>query len=169
MTIARTLFEKTWASHVTVEQPDTHCLLYVDRHLIQDGSRPAFEMLAARGLTLRRPDRTTATPDHYVPTTGGGLADIASDERRAMVETITENARAAGVTLFGLDDPRQGIVHVIGMTEVSHVLATQTIWQQRPRTMRITVGGKLAPERRRRTSSWRSSPKSAPPVRSGTL
>ena len=174
--MARTLFEKIWASHVVVERPDGHCLLYVDRHLIHDGSRPAFEMLAQRGLPMRRPDRTTATPDHYVPTTGGGLADITSDERRAMVETLTANTRAAGVTLFGLDDPRQGIVHVIGpeqglsqpgallvcgdshtsthgavgalafgigMTEVSHVLATQTIWQQRPQTMRITVDGAL--------------------------
>jgi len=174
--MARTLFEKIWASHVVVERPDGHCLLYVDRHLIHDGSRPAFEMLAQRGLSMRRPDRTTATPDHYVTTTGGGLADITSGERRAMVETLTANTLAAGVTLFGLDDPRQGIVHVIGpeqglsqpgallvcgdshtsthgalgalafgigMTEVSHVLATQTIWQQRPKTMRIMVEGVL--------------------------
>ncbi|GAC1342016.1 MAG: 3-isopropylmalate dehydratase large subunit [Acetobacteraceae bacterium] len=174
--MTRTLFEKIWARHVVVARPDGHCLLYVDRHLVHDGSRPAFEMLAARGLPLRRPDRTTATPDHYVTTTGGGLADIVDPERRRMVETLTENARASGVTLFGLDDPRQGIVHVIGpeqglsqpgalmvcgdshtsthgavgalafgigMTEVSHVLATQTIWQQRPKTMRITVDGVL--------------------------
>ncbi len=173
---ARTLFEKIWTKHVVLERADGHCLLYVDRHLVHDGSRPAFELLAERGLRVRRPDRTIATADHYVAT-GAGVVDALSDERRTMVETLSANAAAAGVTLFGPGDPRQGIVHVIGpeqgisqpgmlivcgdshtsthgamgalafgigSTEVGHVLATQTIWQQRPRTMRITVDGALA-------------------------
>lgn len=169
----RTLFEKIWTAHQVVARPDGHCLLYVDRHLIHDGSRPAFELLRRRGLHVRRPDRTTGTADHYLPTGDGPIAD---PEKRAMVESLAANAAEAGIDAFGPGDPRQGIVHVIGpeqglslpgalivcgdshtsthgalgalafgigMTEVSHVLATQTIWQQRPRTMRIGVEGAL--------------------------
>jgi len=170
----RTLFEKVWTAHEVVARPDGHCLLYVDRHLIHDGSRPAFDMLAHRGLAVRRPDRTTGTADHYLPTSPGGVADIPDAEKRAMVETLAANAARSGIDSFGPGDARQGIVHVvgqeqglsqpgmlivcgdshtsthgalgalafgIGMTEVSHVLATQTVWQQRPKTMRIVVDG----------------------------
>ena len=176
MEAPRTLFEKIWTAHTVLARPDGHCLLYVDRHLIHDGSRPAFEALRRRGLAVRRPDRTTGTADHYLPTTPGGAADITDDEKRAMVETLAVNAAAAGIDAFNPGDARQGIVHVvgpeqglslpgtllvcgdshtsthgamgalafgIGMTEVGHVLATQTLWQQRPGTMRITVDGTL--------------------------
>ncbi|MGE5202771.1 MAG: 3-isopropylmalate dehydratase large subunit [Acidobacteriota bacterium] len=174
----RTLFEKIWERHVVVERDDGQTLLYVDRHLIHDGSRRAFEVLGERGLRVRRPDRTFGTPDHYVPTTSRSMEGVDDPDRRLMVESITKNAREHNVTVFGLDDPRQGIIHVvgpeqgltqpgmtlvcgdshtsthgalgalafgIGATEVAHVLATQTLWQRRPKTMRIAVDGRLGP------------------------
>ncbi len=174
----RTLFEKIWERHKIVERDDGQTLLYIDRHLVHDGSRRAFEVLTERGLPVRRPDRTFGTPDHYVPTTSRSLDDIADPEGRRMVEAITRNAATHNVTVFGLDDPRQGIIHVvgpeqgltqpgllmvcgdshtsthgalgalafgIGASEVAHVLATQTLWQRKPKTMRITVDGALGP------------------------
>ena len=172
----RTLFEKIWERHKIVERDDGQTLLYIDRHLIHDGSRRAFEVLAERGLPVRRPDRTFGTPDHYVPTNSRSLDAIADPEGRSMVEAIARNAALHKVTVFGLDDPRQGIIHVvgpeqgltqpglvmvcgdshtsthgalgalafgIGASEVAHVLATQTLWQRKPKTMRITVDGTL--------------------------
>jgi 3-isopropylmalate/(R)-2-methylmalate dehydratase large subunit len=174
----RTLFEKIWERHKVVERDDGHTLLYIDRHFIHDGSRRAFEVLAEKGLKLRRPDRTFGTPDHYVPTSTRDVAAITDPEARAMVDSIERNAVEHGVRVFGIRDPRQGIVHVvgpeqgltqpgltivcgdshtsthgalgalafgIGASEVGHVMATQTLWQRRPRAMRITVDGKLAP------------------------
>jgi len=178
MTAPRTLFDKIWDRHVVHQREDGHTLLYVDRHLIHDGSRRAFEVLGERGLRVRRPDRTFGTPDHYVPTTSRTMEGVDDPDRRLMVESITKNAREHGVTVFGLDDARQGIIHVvgpeqgltqpgmtlvcgdshtsthgalgalafgIGATEVAHVLATQTLWQRRPKTMRISVEGRLGP------------------------
>ena len=171
-----TLLEKIWSRHRIVERADGQDLLYVDRHLIHDGYAPAFEFLRERGLRPRVPERIFGTPDHYVPTHTRDVVQIEDLERRHMVDTLTENAEAAGITLFGLRDPRQGIVHVIGpeqgisqpgmlivcgdshtsthgalgalafgigMTEVTHVLATQTLWQRKPKTMRITLDGPL--------------------------
>ena len=172
----RTLFEKIWERHKIVERDNGEVLLYIDRHLIHDGSRRAFELLAERGLALRRPDRTFATPDHYVPTASRRVADIADPEARAMVESVIRNAAEHKVTIFGLGDPRQGIVHIvgpeqgltqpgltlvcgdshtsthgalgalafgIGASEVGHVLATQSLWQRKPKTFRIAVEGAL--------------------------
>ena len=73
-----------------------------------------FACSAERGLAVARPDRTFATPDHYVSTRGRELAAIDEPHRRAMVADLDRNAQAAGVTLFGLSDRRQGIVHVVG-------------------------------------------------------
>ena len=178
MSAPRTLFEKIWERHKVVERDDGSTLLYIDRHYIHDGSRRAFEMLAEKGLKLRRPDRTFGTPDHYVPTSTRDIAAIEDPEARAMVDSIERNAVEHGVKVFGIRDPRQGIVHVvgpeqgltqpgltivcgdshtsthgalgalafgIGASEVGHVMATQTLWQRRPRTMRIAVEGTLAP------------------------
>jgi 3-isopropylmalate/(R)-2-methylmalate dehydratase large subunit len=171
-----TMFEKIWSRHRIVERPDGQALLYVDRHLIHDGYAPAFEFLQQRGLRPRVPERIFGTPDHYVPTDSRNVNAMGDTERRHMVESLTANTRAAGIQLFGLNDPRQGIVHVIGpeqgisqpgmtivcgdshtsthgalgalafgigMTEVTHALATQTLWQRKPRTMRIIVDGRL--------------------------
>ncbi|OUM00861.1 3-isopropylmalate dehydratase large subunit [Variovorax sp. JS1663] len=172
----RTLFDKIWAQHVVMQRDDGQSLLYVDRHLVQDGSAPAFQMLRARGLPVRRPDLAFATPDHYVPTGSRDLGHIADPEKRAMAQALQDDSAAAGIRFFGLDDERQGIVHVvgpeqglslpgmlivcgdshtsthgalgalafgIGASEVAHVLATQTLWQRKPRTLRLTVDGRL--------------------------
>jgi 3-isopropylmalate/(R)-2-methylmalate dehydratase large subunit len=172
----RTLFDKIWAQHVVMQRDDGQSLLYVDRHLVQDGSAPAFQMLRQRGLPVRRPDLAFATPDHYVPTASRDLARIADPEKRAMAQALADDCAASGIRFFGLDDARQGIVHVvgpeqglslpgmlivcgdshtsthgalgalafgIGASEVAHVLATQTLWQRKPRTLRVSVDGRL--------------------------
>jgi 3-isopropylmalate/(R)-2-methylmalate dehydratase large subunit len=174
----QTLFAKIWRRHAVVERADGQTLLYVDRHLVQDGSAPAFAMLRQRGLAPRVPERAFATPDHYVPSHSRDLADVRDPESARMAEALAEDTARAGIPMFGLGDARQGIVHVvapeqgmsqpgqlivcgdshtsthgalgalafgIGATEVAHVLATQTIWQRRPRTLRISVDGALGP------------------------
>jgi 3-isopropylmalate/(R)-2-methylmalate dehydratase large subunit len=110
----QTMFDKIWAAHVVETRPDGATLLHIDRHLVHDGSSNAFRMLKQRNLKVRRPDRTFATPDHYVSTLGRDLAAINEPSRRAMVEDLETHTRQMGVTLFGLRDQRQGIVHVVG-------------------------------------------------------
>ena len=113
-TPALTLFDKIWAAHTIVTRDDGQALLYVDRHLIQDGAAPAFTMLRERRVPVHAPQRSFATPDHYIPTSSRRLADIADPEKRAMAESLMNDAAEHGISAFGLDDPRQGIVHVIG-------------------------------------------------------
>src|SRR5258706_8608797 len=113
MSAPATLFAKIWSSHVVHERDDGQTLLYVDRHLLHDGSAPAFEMLRKRGLAPRAPDRCFATPDHYVPTDTRDPASMHDAEKRAMSDALARNAGAAGIVFFGLDDPRQGIAHVV--------------------------------------------------------
>src|SRR6202022_2915907 len=79
-TVPRTLFEKIWQTHAVVEREDGQTLLYIDRHLVHDGSGRAFEVLAERGLKMARPDRTFAVPDHYVPTTSTRTVDATGDD-----------------------------------------------------------------------------------------
>src|SRR3546814_12958648 len=110
----RSLFEKILSRHEILRREDGQSLLYVDRHLVQDGSAPAFEMLRQQGLPIRAPQRAFATPDHYVPTSSRELADIDDPEKRAMVNALRNDSAGAGIEYFGLDDPRQGIVHVVG-------------------------------------------------------
>jgi 3-isopropylmalate/(R)-2-methylmalate dehydratase large subunit len=175
----RTFFAKIWDRHKVIERDDGYTLLYIDRHLIHDGSHRAFEMLADKGLKVRRPDRTFGTSDHVVPTTPNrSLATVPDPELRRSLEAMERNTAENGVTSFGMGDPRQGIVHVIGpeqglslpgmtivcgdshtsthgavgalafgigASEVAHVFATQTLWQRRPRTLRITLDGTLGP------------------------
>ena len=111
----QTLFDRIWARHEVIapDKPDGQSLLYVDRHLVQDGSAPAFEMLRQRGLKVRVPERSFATPDHYVPTDSRDLASIADPEKRAMANALERDTKTAGIQFFGLSDPRQGIIHVI--------------------------------------------------------
>src|SRR4029077_2901382 len=140
------------------------------------GSFHAFDKLAERGAGVAEPGLTFGVADHYVPTRGSRQS-IASPEIARMVRQVEENTAKHGVRLFGLGDPRQGIVHVvgpeqgltlpgllivcgdshtsthgafgayafgIGSSEVAHVLMTQTLWQKRPKRMRVTVRGKAA-------------------------
>ncbi|HUB96136.1 MAG TPA: 3-isopropylmalate dehydratase large subunit [Stellaceae bacterium] len=110
----RTMYEKIWSQHRIIERPDGQTLLYVDRHLIHDGSAPAFDTLRERGLVPRAPQHIFGVPDHYVPTDTREVTAIADAEKRFMVESLSENAAGASITLFGLTDRRQGIVHIIG-------------------------------------------------------
>jgi len=168
------MFEKIWSRHVVAEGPGGHVLLYIDRHLLHEGSTSAFARLAKSGRRVRRPDLTFATADHYVLTSPGSVAIDA--EIRAMVESLGQHTREQGIVYFGVGDPRRGIVHIIGpeegltlpgitlvcgdshtathgafgalafgigSTEVEHVMATQTLWQKKPRVMRVTVEGRL--------------------------
>ena len=172
----QTMFDKIWQRHVIVERDDGQCLLYVDRHLSHDGSFHAFSALREANLAVRRPKQTFATPDHYSPTDVRTIAEIENAELREKVEILEANTRDFGITHFGIDDDRMGIVHVIGpelgitqpgmllvcgdshtsthgamgamacgigASEVAHVLATQTLWQSKPKTQRITVDGTL--------------------------
>ena len=114
MTKPRTLFDKIWDSHVVHRQDDGTCVLYIDRHLVHEVTSPqAFEGLRMAGRKVRRPDATIAVADHNVPTTdrSKGIADA---ESRIQVETLEKNAKDFGVVYFGMDDVRQGIVHIIG-------------------------------------------------------
>jgi len=171
------MFEKIWSRHVVTDEEGEQ-LLYVDRALIHEGSSHAFAVLDARNQKVARPHQVFAFTDHYVPTTGRdkGVEGIANPEIRNMVKLLHANAARHGVTLFGIDDPRQGILHIVppeqgitqpellivgadshtsthgafgclafgvGASEMMHVMATQTIWQRKPKTMRVRVGGKL--------------------------
>jgi 3-isopropylmalate/(R)-2-methylmalate dehydratase large subunit len=174
MSVPRTLFEKVWDNHVVVDADPA--LLYVDLHLVHEVTSPqAFAGLKASGRPVRRPDLTIGTVDHGIPTTGRSLG-IRDPLSKRQIDAMVENCRENGITLFGIDDPRQGIVHVvgpeqgltqpgllivcgdshtsthgalgalafgIGTTEVEHVLATQTLWQTRPKTMAVEVEGAL--------------------------
>jgi len=165
----RSTFEKIWADHIVGDD-----LLYVDLHLVHEVTSPqAFDGLRLAGRSVRRPDRTLATADHNVPTTGleRGVTDELS---RRQLEALERNCAEFGIPCYGLGHRRQGIVHVIGpelgvtqpgmtivcgdshtathgafgalafgigTSEVEHVLATQTLAQRRPRTMRVQFDG----------------------------
>ena len=110
----KTLFEKVWESHVVTEQPDSPAILYIDLHLIHEVTSPqAFTGLRQRGLKVRRPDKTFATMDHSTPTYDLSLP-IADPIAEAQIRQMEKNAAEFGVSLYGLDSPKRGIVHVIG-------------------------------------------------------
>ena len=112
--MGKTLFDKIWDSHVveTIEGgPD---VLYIDKHLVHEVTSPvAFLGLKKRGLEIFRPENTVATPDHNVPTLDQHLP-IRDELSRYQVNKLTENCNKHGITLYGLNHPYQGIVHVIG-------------------------------------------------------
>jgi len=110
----RTLFDKVWTDHIVGGDGDDPDLLFVDLHLVHEVTSPqAFEGLRLSGRSVRRPDLTLATADHGTPTINRALG-ITDPLSRKQVETLMANCEAAGITAFGPDDPRNGIVHVIG-------------------------------------------------------
>jgi 3-isopropylmalate/(R)-2-methylmalate dehydratase large subunit len=114
MTEPRTLYDKIWQSHLIDEPPDGTCLIYIDRHLVHEVTSPqAFEGLRASGRKVRRPDATLVVADHNVPTTDRS-AGIAEPESRLQVETLEQNVKDFSLQYFGMNDIRQGIVHIIG-------------------------------------------------------
>ena len=113
MTHPQTLLDKLWAAHVVEALPDGADILFVDRHLVHEVTSPqAFEGLRAAGRTVRRPDCTLAVADHNVPTSKGRVG--AEPDSIVQLETLEANVKAFGVPYIPIDDPRQGIVHVIG-------------------------------------------------------
>ena len=108
----RTLFDKLWDAHVVLTREDGASLLWVDRHYVHEGSHHAFAKLAERGLAVAEPALTIGVADHYVPTRR--RAGITDPDIARMVATLEGNAATHGLRLFGLADPRQGIVHVTG-------------------------------------------------------
>src|SRR5258708_8233697 len=108
-----TLFEKIWERH-TVREDAGNALLFIDLHLVHEVTSPqAFESLRIAGRTVRRPDLTLATMDHNVPTTDRTLP-VADPVSGQQMETLAANCREFGIRCFGMGDPRQGIVHIIG-------------------------------------------------------
>lgn len=108
------LFEKIWQRHVVTQAESYADILYIDAHFIHEVTSPqAFAGLRERGLAVFRPERTFATTDHNVPTKNQHLP-ISEPLSRKQVETLRTNCKAFGLELYDLQDPRQGIVHVIG-------------------------------------------------------
>ncbi|HWI65039.1 MAG TPA: 3-isopropylmalate dehydratase large subunit [Symbiobacteriaceae bacterium] len=174
----KTLFDKIWDRHVVQQESGKPVLLYIDRHLVHEVTSPqAFEGLRLSGRGVRRPDLTFATMDHNVPTWSRSIP-LTDEVAIRQMEALERNCRDYGITLFDLNSPRQGVVHVIGpelgltqpgmtivcgdshtathgafgalafgigTSEVEHVLATQCLWQEKPRTMEIRVDGALPP------------------------
>lgn len=181
----KTLFQKIWNRHVVLHEEGAPAVLYIDLHLVHEVTSPqAFNGLKERGLWVRRPDRTFATVDHGIPTIPPadndpeGRMDTADDQCKKQIKLLEDNCRETGIQCFGIADPRQGIVHVIGpengltqpgmtivcgdshtathgafgalafgigTSEVEHVLASQCLLQQPPKTMEIRVEGDLKP------------------------
>ena len=171
----RTLLAKIWDQHVIARVSEDTDLLHVDRHLLHDlgGSRGLLD-LKSRGLKVHNPELTFATPDHAISTAHGraGTSRIGQELLAALrIETA-----ASGIQMFDIDQPGQGIVHVIGpelglslpgclivcgdshtcthgglgalafgigSSELTHVLATQSLIQRRPKTMRVKFEGKV--------------------------
>jgi 3-isopropylmalate/(R)-2-methylmalate dehydratase large subunit len=110
----KTLYQKIWDAHVVHEEPGKPALIYIDRHLIHEGTSPqAFAGLRAEGRKVRRPDLTFAVMDHSVPTTDRTLPILDTDAR-LQFEALEKNCRETGVRLFDMHSRHQGIVHIIG-------------------------------------------------------
>jgi len=112
--LPQTMLDKIWQAHVVTTAEDGTSLLYIDRHLLHEGSFHAFDALARTARAVRRPSRTIAFADHYVPTVHRerGIAGVENDEIRRMLVLLEDNTRQSDIALYGLGDPRQGIVHV---------------------------------------------------------
>jgi 3-isopropylmalate/(R)-2-methylmalate dehydratase large subunit len=177
VTTPRSLLDKIWEQHVVAERGG-EVLLYIDRNIVHEGSFHAFAALEKEGRKVRKPRQNFATADHYVPTVGRdrGVQGIADEEIRGMVELLEASARDNDLLHLGMNDPRQGIVHVIGpelgitqpgltmacgdshtsthgafgalafgigASQLKQVLATQCLWQKKPKSFRVIVDGTL--------------------------
>jgi len=112
--MSKTIYDKIWNEHLVHEQEDGTSLLFVDRHLIHEVTSPqAFESLRNSKRKVRQPRLTLAVADHNVPTTDRSKG-ISDKESKIQVDTLDTNCKEFGVQLFGMEDKRQGIVHIIG-------------------------------------------------------
>src|SRR6266480_3259326 len=110
----KTLYQKIWDNHVVWEEPGQPALIYIDRHLIHEGTSPqAFAGLRSEGRKVRRPDLTFAVMDHSVPTTSRTLP-ILDNDAKLQFDALEKNCREFGVRLFDGNSRNQGIVHIIG-------------------------------------------------------
>ena len=175
--MAKTLFEKIWDKHLVASIDQSTNLVFIDLHLVHEVTSPqAFDSLRITGRSVKHPELTLATVDHGVPTSNR-LLGIKDPLSKIQIEALETNCEEFGVTLFGINDPRQGIVHVIGpeqgitqpgmtivcgdshtathgafgalafgigTSEVEHVLATQTLAMEKPKTMKVEVIGDVS-------------------------
>ena len=112
--MSQTIYDKIWNDHLVHQQDDGTALLFVDRHLVHEVTSPqAFEGLRSSNRKVRQPKLTLAVADHNVPTTDRSKG-ISDEESKLQVETLEKNCKEFGVQLFGMNDKRQGIVHIIG-------------------------------------------------------
>ena len=110
----QTIYDKIWNEHLVHQQEDGTSLLFVDRHLIHEVTSPqAFEGLRNSNRKVRQPKLALAVADHNVPTTDR-TKGISDQESKIQVDTLDTNCKEFGIQLFGMDDKRQGIVHIIG-------------------------------------------------------
>lgn len=171
-----TLFDKIWDSHVVNNIEDGPQQLYIDRLYCHEVTSPqAFEGLRRRGIKCFRPEKIFCMPDHNTPTRNQDRP-IEEPVSRKQVDTLAANAAEFGLSYYGMMDPRNGIIHVvgperglslpgmtivcgdshtsthgavgavafgIGTSEVEMVMASQCILQQKPKSMRISIEGKL--------------------------
>ena len=127
MSNPKTLYDKIWDAHLVHEEADGTSLLYIDRHLVHEVTSPqAFEGLRMAGRKVRAPEKTVAVPDHNVPTSLDRAKGIDDEMSRIQVEALEKNAKDFGITYYGVDDVRQGIVHIIG-PELGWTLPGMTI------------------------------------------
>ena len=110
----KTLYEKIWDNHLVHEESGKPALIYIDRHLIHEGTSPqAFAGLKSDGRKVRRPDLTFAVMDHSVSTTDRTLP-ILDQDAKLQFEALERNCQETGVRLFDMNSKNQGIVHIIG-------------------------------------------------------
>ena len=174
--MGKTLFEKIWNKHLVASIDSDTNLVFIDLHLVHEVTSPqAFDSLRISNRKVKHPELTLATVDHGVPTSNRSLG-IKDPLSKKQINALENNCNEFGVTLFGVNDPRQGIVHVIGpeqgitqpgmtivcgdshtathgafgalafgigTSEVEHVLATQTLAMEKPKTMKVEVKGTL--------------------------
>ncbi len=115
MSKPRTLYDKIWDDHVVHQSDDGTCLIYIDLHLVHEVTSPqAFDGLRMAKRSVRAPHKTVAVSDHNVPTNVGREKGIENEESRIQVEAMEHNAEEFGIQYFGVNDIRQGIVHIIG-------------------------------------------------------
>ena len=110
----KTLYDKIWSDHLVHQQDDGTSLLFVDRHLIHEVTSPqAFEGIRNSKRNVRHPNLTLAVVDHNIPTTDRSKG-IDDNDSRIQVETLEKNCKDFDIKLFGMNDKRQGIVHIVG-------------------------------------------------------
>lgn len=177
--MGKSIVEKIWSEHCVADLPDGTSLIYVDRVLLHERTGSiALKSLAEAGRSVRNPGQALVCMDHIVDTFVDRSDDTAMPGGKAFIQETRAAATAAGIRVLDLDDPLQGIVHVvspelglaqpgltivcpdshtctqggvgalawgIGSTDGEHALATQTLAIRRPKTMRVTFEGGLAP------------------------